>query len=89
MEPRIYGPNTVRGGSNRKVQLAAALVLAAPRDKLNEVGDQVVAVTDRYGGIVLSSSVTDSGGAGSNGYFDLRIPVRSLPAALRDLSQLG
>jgi Domain of unknown function (DUF4349) len=89
LEPPIYQPNTVRGGQNRKVQQSAALVLGAPRDKLSEVGDQVVAVTDRYGGIVMSSSVTDSGGSGASGYFDLRIPVRNLRPALRDLSQLA
>jgi Domain of unknown function (DUF4349) len=91
IEPPIPapGPDTVRGGQSRKVQLSAALVLGAPQDKLGQVGDQVVAVTDRYGGIVMSSSVTDSGGVGASGYFDLRIPVRNLSAALRDLSQLA
>jgi hypothetical protein len=77
------------GGRNRKVERSAALVLAAPKDKLNEVGDQVIAVTDRYRGFVLRSSVTSNADAASSGSFDLRIPVRNLQAALRDLSALA
>ena len=89
IEPPIGPPAAVRGGSNRRVQQSAQLVLAAQRDRLSQVGDQVVAVTDRYRGIVMSSSVTDTGSGEGSGYFDLRIPVRNLSAALRDLSQLA
>jgi uncharacterized protein DUF4349 len=81
-------PGGFVGGGNRKVERSAALVLAPSKDKLNEVGDQVIAVTDRYRGIVQSSSVTSAGDA-SSGSFDLRIPVRNLQAALRDLSALA
>ncbi|HEX4717662.1 MAG TPA: DUF4349 domain-containing protein [Thermoleophilaceae bacterium] len=77
------------GGRNRKVERSAAVVLAPAKDKLSEVGDQVIAVTDRYRGFVLSSSVTSSADQGSNGSFDLRIPVRNLQPALRDLSALA
>jgi hypothetical protein len=77
------------GGSNRKVERSAALVLAAPKDKISDVGDQVIAVTDRYRGIVMRSSVTSAGDASSIGSFDLRIPVASLRPALRDLSALA
>ena len=77
------------GGSNRKVERSAELVLAAPKDKISEVGDQVIAVTDRYRGIVQSSSVTSAGAGDSTGSFDLRIPVGNLQAALRDLSALA
>jgi hypothetical protein len=45
-------------------------------------------VTDRYRGIVMQSSVT-SADQGSSGSFDLRIPVRNLRSALRDLSTLA
>jgi Domain of unknown function (DUF4349) len=81
-------PGGFVGGGNRKVEQSAALVLAAPKDKLSDVGDQVIAVTDRYRGIVLQSSVTSSD-QGSSGSFDLRIPVRNLRSALRDLSALA
>jgi hypothetical protein len=81
-------PGGFAGGRNRKVERSAALVLAPAKDKLNEVGDQVIAVTDRYRGFVLSSSVT-SADQNSSGSFDLRIPVRNLQPALRDLSALA
>jgi hypothetical protein len=81
-------PGGFVGGSNRRVERSAALVLAPSKDKLNEVGDQVITVTDRYRGIVQSSSVTSAGDA-SSGSFDLRIPVGNLQSALRDLSALA
>jgi hypothetical protein len=76
-------------GQNRKVERSAALALEAPQDKLSDVGDQVIAVTDRYRGFVLRSSVTSANAESSSGSFDLRIPVRSLRSALRDLSALA
>ena len=82
-------PGGFAGGRDRRIERSAALVLAAPKDKLNDVGDQVIAVTDRYRGFVLHSSVTSSGDQSSSGSFDLRIPVRNLQPALRDLSALA
>ena len=76
-------------GQNRKMERSAALALEAPEDKLGDVGDQVIAVTDRYRGFVLRSSVTSADAQSSSGTFDLRIPVRSLRPALRDLSGLA
>lgn len=81
-------PGGFVGGRNRRVERSAALVLAAPKDELAQVGDQVIAVTDRYRGIVMRSSVT-SAGDGSTGQFDLRVPARNLRSALRDLSALA
>jgi hypothetical protein len=46
-------------------------------------------VTDRYRGIVMRSSVTNNADQASSGSFELRIPVRNLRAALRDLSALA
>jgi hypothetical protein len=90
IEPPIGGGGgAVVGGRDRKVEQSAALTLTAPREKLGALGDQVIAVTDRYRGIVMSSSVTSATGDQASGYFDLRIPLRSLRAALRDLSQLA
>jgi hypothetical protein len=82
-------PGGFVGGSNRKVERSAELVLTAPKDKISEVGDQVIAVTDRYRGIVQRSSVTSAGAIDSTGSFDLRIPVANLQPALRDLSALA
>jgi uncharacterized protein DUF4349 len=82
-------PGGFVGGRNRKVERSAELVLAAPKDRIDDVGDQVIAVTDRYRGFILRSSVTSAGQADSSGSFDLRIPVANLRPALRDLSALG
>jgi len=82
-------PGGFVGGQNRKVERSAAITLAAPKDKLSDVGDQVIAVTDRYRGIVMRSSVTSNADQASSGTFELRIPVRNLRPALRDLSALA
>ena len=87
--PNGASVGAVRGGQHRQVERSAALTLGAPKDKLNDVGDQVVGVTDRYRGIVMRSSVTSGSGQEAGGSFDLRIPVRSLAPALRDLSALA
>jgi hypothetical protein len=81
-------PGGFVGGGNRKVEQSAALVLSAPKDEFNDVSDQVIAVTDRYRGIVMRSSVTSAGDS-STGSFDLRIPVGNLRSSLRDLSALA
>ena len=79
------------GGRERRVEQSAALVLTAPNDEISDLGGQVITVTDRYRGIVMRSSVTtaDPENAATTGYFDLRIPVRNLRPALRDLSALA
>jgi hypothetical protein len=87
--PLPPGPGGFVGGQNRRVERSAAITLAAPKDKLSDVGDQVIAVTDRYRGIVMQSSVTNNADEASSGTFELRIPVRNLRTALRDLSALA
>jgi hypothetical protein len=73
----------------RKVERGASLTLAPPRDRIEEVADDAIRVTDRHGGFVLGSSVAaaESGKAGAN--LDLRIPSTRLQAALADLSELA
>ncbi len=88
-QPSPVPPGGFVGGRARKIERSASLVLAPARDKVSDVGDQVVAVTDRYHGFVQESSVTSSSGQGGGGSFDLRIPVRNLQPALRDLSGLA
>lgn len=87
--PIAPSPGGFVGGHNRKVERNAELVLGVPQDKMSETGDKVIAVTDRYRGYVLRSSVTTAGANDSGGSFDLRVPVRNLQPALRDLSALA
>ena len=69
-------------------ETSASLVLGAKPGGVQGVADEIVAVTDRHRGFVLSSSVqaTDDGGGAS---FELRVPSERLKAALADLSRIA
>ena len=69
----------------RRVERSAELTLAAPRSKLEDVANEVVAVVDRRHGYVVHSSVSSGDGA----EFELRVPSGSLQATLGDLSRLA
>jgi hypothetical protein len=73
----------------RQVERSAALTLSAARERIEDVADDVIQVTDRHRGFVMSSSVSagDSGNAGAR--FDLRIPSSRLQEAVSDLSGLA
>lgn len=74
--------------AKRRVERSASLTLGAPADEVETVADDVVRITDRYRGFVLSSNVS-SGEARAQATFDLRIPTTRLRDALRDLSALA
>ena len=76
------------GQRERRIERSISLELETPVDEMARVADGVTAVTNRYGGFVLSSSVS-TGGDGSGGDFELRIPSDRLRPALRDLSELA
>jgi hypothetical protein len=76
------------GRSDRKIERSVALELETPVDEMAHVADQVTAVTNRYGGFVLNSSLS-TGNDGAGGDFDLRIPANRLRSAVRDLSALA
>jgi hypothetical protein len=73
----------------RRVERSADLTLAAPDDRLEHVGSQIVQVVDRHGGYVLSSSVSSGQGSAHSGSFELRVPTAQLRAAVADLSKLA
>lgn len=72
-----------------KVERAAALVLSAPPGEIENVADDAIGVTDRYGGFVMSSSVSSGELEKAGASLDLRIPTSRLAAALADLSGLA
>lgn len=76
------------GRSDRKIERSVALELEMPVDEMSRVADQVTAVTNRYGGFVLNSSLS-TGDDGAGGDFDLRIPSNRLRSAVRDISALA
>jgi hypothetical protein len=78
----------VPGRSDRRIERSVALELGSPADRMERLGEQVTAVTNRFGGFVLSSSLS-TGDDGAGGDFDLRIPATRLRAALRELSALA
>jgi hypothetical protein len=83
-------PGFAPGTRDRRIERSAALTLAAPDDRLDRVAADIAAVTDRYRGFVLSSSLaTGDEGATTGGSFELRIPAARLDAALADLAKLG
>ena len=88
-------PPTSGGGSprsdarqGRKEETSAALVLAAKPEAVQRVADEIVSVTDRHRGFVMSSSVELAAGRGG-ATFELRVPSARLKAALADLSRIG
>ena len=76
------------GQRTRKIERTISLELESPADELAKVADRVTAVTGRFGGFVLSSSLS-TGEDGSGGDFELRIPAERLQPALRELSSLA
>ena len=77
-----------RGTDERIVDATARITLGAEADRVQEVANEVVAVTDRHDGVVLSSQVTTDAG-GARAAFELEIPYKRLDAALTDLSGLA
>ena len=73
----------------RRVERTAQLTLAAPADRLDDVANDVVRVTDRHRGIVIDSSVSTGSDPAQGGSFSLRVPTSELTQTLRDLSRLG
>ena len=73
----------------RQVERSASLTLSTPSDRVEDVADGVVRVTDRYGVFVLSSSVSSGEGADTGASLELRIPTTRLQAAVADLSELA
>jgi hypothetical protein len=78
----------------RKIAQRVDLALSTEPDKLRDVADGVLEVTDRHRGFVVNSSVS-TGDPGSRGAesglasFELKIPVRELQPALAELSDLA
>jgi hypothetical protein len=73
----------------RQVERSASVTLSTPSDRVEDVADGVVRVTDRYGGFVLSSSVSSGEGADTGASLELRIPTTRLQPAVADLSELA
>jgi Domain of unknown function (DUF4349) len=87
--PPAGGSPRSDGRSKRFVERSAAITLAAPPKAVADTADRIVAVADRLGGFVVSSSVTATEGPGGGGEFVLRVPASRLQEALAQLSRIG
>ncbi|MGB3951787.1 MAG: DUF4349 domain-containing protein, partial [Solirubrobacterales bacterium] len=73
--------------ATRNVERVASLKLATRGDQLEAVADEVIAVTDRFGGYVLNSDVSSGESAGAT--FQLQIPAARFSATLAELSKIA
>ncbi len=87
--PPAFTQSGQQGGANRRVERQASLALTAPTDRIDEVADGVVRVTDQVGGIVASSNVQSADDGQGGASFELSVPARRLGEALASLSKLA
>ena len=76
------------GQRERAIESSASLGLSADGDEFDEVSDGVIEVSDRYGGLVVTSDQTATGET-SRASFELAVPSDRLQDALADLSGLA
>jgi uncharacterized protein DUF4349 len=77
-----------RNGHPQVQERSASLGLSTDAGKLEDAANGAVQVTQRYDGIVDSSTV-HAGGSNGHASFSLRIPTQHLNDAMTDLSDLG
>jgi hypothetical protein len=75
-------------GGARKVERSTGLELSTSRADVQDVADDVIATTHRFGGIVDSSQISSSD-AEASAVFALRIPTRRLDDAVAAMSKLA
>ena len=85
--PATVAPQARDRQVGRSVERSAELVLSTPRDRIEDVADGVVRVTDRHGGFVLGSTV--SAGANAGAQLELKVPGERVQQAVADLSGLA
>lgn len=84
--------DTVRSGdgsARRRVERSGHLTLADRADRVEALADRIVAVTDKFGGYVMSSSVTRADGTRTAAEFDLRLPADRHQRAMAEYSGLA
>jgi hypothetical protein len=87
--PAAATAGAATAGAARRVERRATLVLTAPSDRIDEVSQRVITVTDGVDGIVASSSVSSGDGGQGGATFTLKVPADKLSTALSQLSRLA
>jgi Domain of unknown function (DUF4349) len=78
----------LKPGQERIQEQTVSTTLSTEPGEVDDVADGVVEVTERFDGIVVSSSVSTNADRG-RANFDLRVPTQNLQAFLADLSDLA
>jgi hypothetical protein len=84
----LAAPAPAPAPAARRVERNSALALSTSRSDVQSVADDVIATTQRFGGIVDSSQISSSD-AEASAVFALRIPTRRLDDAIAALSKLA
>jgi hypothetical protein len=74
--------------NGRKIVQSAQLYLSTAPGRVDDVAQEVFDVVGQQNGIVVRSSVTQTGGTDGNAFFQLSVPSSSLPQTMSKLSQL-
>jgi hypothetical protein len=82
-------PGLAPGQTERKVERTAQITLSTEGNEVASVADEVIAVADRYRGIVVSSQIVGEEGDRARAGLELAIPAGRLDEALRDLSEIA
>lgn len=77
-----------RGQANRQQDRSASLTLRTDTDRVREVSDQAIEITESAGGVVVSSTL-DEGMERSSASLQLSIPSRELDTTLDRLTDLA
>jgi hypothetical protein len=86
--PATQAAPAVPAAPTRRVERSTGLELSTSRSDVQSVADDVIAATQRFGGIVESSQISSSD-AEASAVFSLRIPTRRLDDAIAALSRLA
>jgi hypothetical protein len=86
-EPAAKAPEAPREAIKRKIIYTAELSLVV--EDLNKAEDALLALVDKYQGLVARSSITGSTGEPRQGRWRLRVPVERMRPFLRGVLQLG
>lgn len=84
------GPRPVLAqAENRDVAREAEITLGTDPSGVQEVANEIVAVTDDHNGIVMNSKVTDGEEGRAGASFDLLVPSGQVESAVADLSAIA
>lgn len=73
----------------RKVARTAELALATPGSNVEEIADDVIGLTDRFGGFISQSTVSGGDAENASARFEIQVPADQFQLALAQMSKLA